>query len=341
LAVGDGDIASIELCLRIPLAWMSKTLGIKYRLIFPKDLPKTPSENIDICMIMRVCDKASLTFARSLKDKGIPYIYMMDDDLDLIDPETPLGILLKTIDARNTIATLAGLASAVIVFSEALAKKFSEYNSETFLLTAPSGLSFPLARAVSPSHRSEIRIGFAGGTVHALNLSLIEDVIGDLLDANPRLVFETIGQESANLMGHPRYRHFPFVGGIGPFFNLLHSRVWDIGLAPLQDTALNAAKTDNKYRTYASARIPAVYSNVAAFRASVRDRENGLLVENQNEAWRKAIEVLLGDSGLRQSITETAALDAGRRFNLPTICIEYLRIVFSVLEKSKVREAAP
>jgi glycosyltransferase involved in cell wall biosynthesis len=338
LAVGDGDIASIELCLRIPLEWMSMTLGIKYRLIYAPDLPRTPGDNIDLVMMMRVCDKRSLAFARSLKGKGIPYIYMMDDDLDLIDPETPLGAMLMAIDARNNIATLAELASAVVVFSEALRDKFFRYNSETSILVAPSGLLRSLKRSAPPCPSPELRMGFAGGTVHADNLSMVENVIGDLLEANPALVFETIGQQSPGLAGHPRYRHFPFVhDGIDAFFQLLHSRTWDIGLAPLRDTAFNAAKTDNKYRTYASAGIPAVYSKVAPFNLSVRDRETGLLVDNNAEAWRNAIDLLLTDGSLRQSMAQSAAFDADQRFNLAAVCLEYLRIIVSVMEKPESR----
>jgi hypothetical protein len=320
---------------------MSRALGIKYRLIYADDLPRTPSDNIDIVMMMRVCDKRSLAFALSLKDRGIPYVYMTDDDLDLIDPKTPLGAFLATIDARNNIVALAERASAVVVFSNALAKKFSIYNSNTSMLAAPSGLRHSVERAAQSSRPSELRIGFAGGTVHADNLSMIENVIGDLLEANPKLAFETIGQQSSGLVGHARYTHFPVVqGGIGAFFQLLHSRAWDIGLAPLRDTAFNAAKTDNKYRTYASARIPAVYSNVPAFQISVRDRENGLLVDNTVEAWRAAIELLLSDGVLRQSVAETAAVDADRRLNLPTICLEHVRVIFSVLEKSEALETS-
>jgi glycosyltransferase involved in cell wall biosynthesis len=317
---------------------MSMTLGIKYRLIYAPDLPRTPGDNIDLVMMMRVCDKRSLAFARSLKGKGIPYIYMMDDDLDLIDPETPLGAMLMAIDARNNIATLAELASAVVVFSEALRDKFFRYNSETSILVAPSGLLRSLKRSAPPCPSPELRMGFAGGTVHADNLSMVENVIGDLLEANPALVFETIGQQSPGLAGHPRYRHFPFVhDGIDAFFQLLHSRTWDIGLAPLRDTAFNAAKTDNKYRTYASAGIPAVYSKVAPFNLSVRDRETGLLVDNNAEAWRNAIELLLTDGSLRQSMAQSAAFDADQRFNLAAVCLEYLRIIVSVMEKPESR----
>jgi len=342
LAIGDGDIASIELSLRIPLRWMSRTLGIKYNLIYAPDLPNAPSRDIDLVLLMRVYDKGSVSFTRSLKQMGIPYIYMMDDDLDLIDPKTPLGALLAAADARSNIATISKFASAVMVFSEALREKFHRYNPETFVMPAPSGSPHPLERATPARHAPEVRIGFAGGAVHADSLSIIENVIGDLLEANPALVFETIGQQSSGLAGHPRYRHFPFVpGGMGAFFQFLHSRAWDVGLAPLQDTVFNAAKTDNKYRTYASAGVPAIYSNVSSFRQSVRDMETGLLVDNTLEAWRNAIELLLRDETLRQSIVEAAASDVERRFNVPAVCLEYLRVIFAVLERSKVCEVSP
>jgi len=336
LAIGDGDIASIKLGLQIPLAWMARMLGIKYRLIYASDLPGTPTRGIDLVLIMRVCDKKSLSFAQGLKDKRIPYIYMTDDDLGLVDPETPFVADLVAMNAHDNIVAFAQSATAVVVFSEALRDKFSQYNKETHLLPASSGLLHPLKQPAPSCSHAEQRIGFAGGVLHADNLALIENVMRDLLEANPALVFETIGQQSPGLMGHPRYRHFPH-GEMDDFFQLLQSRAWTIGLAPLRDTVFNAAKTDNKYRTYASVGIPGIYSDVAAFKKSVRDRETGLLADNTPQAWRVAIETLLEDASLRRSMAQASAEDAKRRFNLTTICLEYLRVFFSVLEMSGVR----
>lgn len=163
LAIGDGDIASIELSLRIPLRWMSRMLRVKYSLIYTPDLPKSPGRDIDLVLLMRVYDKRSVSFIRSLKQMDIPYIYMMDDDLDLIDPETPLGAVLEAADARSNIATIAKFASAVMVFSEPLREKFRRYNHETFLMPAPSGLLHSLERTTPSCPSPELRIGFAGG----------------------------------------------------------------------------------------------------------------------------------------------------------------------------------
>lgn len=70
---------------------------------------------------------------------------------------------------------------------------------------------------------------------------------------------------------------------------------------------------------------------------AIGDGETGLLADNAPQALRAAIEMLLEDASLQQSIAQASVADADRRFNLTMVCLEYLRVFFLVLEMSGVR----
>src|SRR5262249_30416730 len=100
LAIGDGDIASVELTLAIPLEYLSQTHGLSFRLIYANQQPALEDcRGFDLIMAMRVYDPHTLSIVRALHSDGVPVIYMTDDDLELIDPQTPLGQALAAMGA--------------------------------------------------------------------------------------------------------------------------------------------------------------------------------------------------------------------------------------------------
>jgi glycosyltransferase involved in cell wall biosynthesis len=80
---------------------------------------------------------------------------------------------------------------------------------------------------------------------------------------------------------------------------------WDIGIAPLADTPFNACKSDLKAREYMAAGIPAVYSRVAPYAATIRHGETGFLASTRKE-WLEALDALADDPGLRERMGKAA-----------------------------------
>src|SRR5262249_47890225 len=76
---------------------------------------------------------------------------------------------------------------------------------------------------------------------------------------------------------------------------LLRSRGWDIGLAPLANTPFNAAKQATKFRDYAWAGAAIVCSKVPTYERSLLHGIHCLLVDNTATAWEEAIASLIDD----------------------------------------------
>jgi glycosyltransferase involved in cell wall biosynthesis len=81
---------------------------------------------------------------------------------------------------------------------------------------------------------------------------------------------------------------------------------WDVAIAPLADDAFTRGKSDLKYLDYGALGIPGVFSDVGAYRGTVRHRETGLLAANESEAWAEALEEIVNDGALRARLAAAA-----------------------------------
>ncbi len=80
----------------------------------------------------------------------------------------------------------------------------------------------------------------------------------------------------------------------------------DLAIAPLTDHPFNRSKSDLKWLEYSICSIPAIFSRVAPYENSVVQGVTGILVENTTADWVEAIERMLRDDELRQSIARNA-----------------------------------
>lgn len=347
LAVGDAT-TSTELCVHWPLDFMAQYLGVEYTYYDVQSLPvdKELLEKADVLLLMRCFTSSCVDLVRDAKSLGLSIVYMTDDDFErLIDsePGSPAlaGLIdhLRSINAAENIREMAASSDLAMVFSEDLRQKFAE-RTNTRLVPAMAGVEFydRLTDQPRPEDQSnEIRIGYAGSLTHDRDVALITPSLGALLDKHdPYLIVESIGQRIEGLVGHPRYRHFDHVAGLPAFSVLQHARSWDIGLAPLEMTLFNEAKTDNKFRSYGAAGIPTVYTRIAHFVASVRDGETGLLVDNDESSWTAALERLIQDRQLRQHIARNAREEVRNRFGIASISFLYRRLLAEVASGPKI-----
>jgi glycosyltransferase involved in cell wall biosynthesis len=334
LAVGDGPIPSVELALKRPLALLKEETGIEYSYVDePKLALMSPDSPFTVLLMMRCCTRQAVEFVEGVARQGKPIIYMLDDDFEELDPMSPLGQRYLELGAGPNSRAIARLASAVYVWSEPLHAKLAAVNPRTVFGPAPSGIEvFDRIRRDtgrrgprSSSVAGQLTIGYAASSTHAADLAIVEPVLRRLLDEyGGALRFETIGIEAVGLAKHPAYAHFPGTKTVEEFWQLLAEHRWDLAIAPLADTAFNAAKSDNKYREYAAAGIPAVYSDVAVYRRVIAEGTNGLLAQNTYEAWYRALRALVVDASLRHQVAAAADRDIRQRTTLTAVVARYL-----------------
>jgi glycosyltransferase involved in cell wall biosynthesis len=123
-----------------------------------------------------------------------------------------------------------------------------------------------------------------------------------ILKFGAKVEFYFWGQAPAQLLNEKGVHRIPLVKNYNRFLQLFSARMFDIGLAPLPDDAFHRSKTNNKFREYSACGIAGIYSQMDVYRRCVNHRKNGLLVNNDAEAWYQALCELVENVELRRSI---------------------------------------
>ncbi|HWQ84843.1 MAG TPA: glycosyltransferase [Anaerolineales bacterium] len=208
-------------------------------------------------------------------------------------------------------------ADGVMVSTPYLSERLQPFNSRIFTIANALDERLLVRRPIRPAVNADRRlvIGYMGTQTHDEDLRLILPALRAINDRRPgQVVLEIIGVTSnpetlESLHGLPvrwispdaRESEYPL------FMLWFTSQVnWDIALAPLRDTIFTRAKSDIKYLDYASIGAPAIFSDVAAYSATIQNGQNGVLVANTSSAWESAIESLITSTDLRHNLAHQA-----------------------------------
>jgi glycosyltransferase involved in cell wall biosynthesis len=231
-----------------------------------------------------------------------PVVYEIDDCL----PEVPdyLGKDAYRLN-RGFILDFARRASMVTVSTEALRQYFAAHNTNTVVL--PNYLNDELWTddLVAPpaSSGASVTLGYCGNPGHQGDLRIAAPVLHRLLeDFEPvRLAF--LGCAPEGFEAGPRCTIVPPDWNYAAFPRKLAAMKLDIAIAPLLDNAFNRCVSHLKFLEYGFLGIPAVYSDMPAYR-SVGD--GGLLCGPSESAWYTALTRLVRDPAMRASTGQSA-----------------------------------
>ncbi len=259
---------------------------------------------------------ASLT--RRIRRTGARFIYALDDDLlGLYDQQRSP----RAQGYRQVIQFFLEEADGVLVTTSALQNRYQVLNPRCVVV--PNALDERLLAGgrltpgLSPFERRPTIIGYMGTMTHEADLNLILPAWQTLYNRYGHAVeFQIVGVTARHeaLAGsglpirvvQPRPEEVEY-----PLFMLwFTSRLaWDIAVSPLAETPFNRCKSDIKYLDYCALGAAGVFSQVPAYRGSVRHLETGWLADNTVDAWVTALERLLHDEALRMSLARAARQD--------------------------------
>ena len=300
-----------------PLAAVAEREGYEVRTVDAGWLLAGGLGRIDALVVQRDAVAASSMepLLRALKAHGVPLLYEIDDLLwDLPEDHGDHGI-----DPAQQGAIISAIRAADLVTTStpALRARLERYNSRVRVVpNAPDPALWlsplPVARmeAIRSMHglgSDRPRILYMGSRSHALDLELIAPAVEAFLETHPAFEVLQIGGgrllPGARELKAPReYSDYPrFVG----WFRAVASAA-TFAVAPLRESAFNAAKSDLKFLDYALSGLPAVYSAVSPYRESLVHGTHGLLAQNEPRAWREAMSRLATDVALRAHVAEQA-----------------------------------
>lgn len=257
-------------------------------------------------------DPTTFTLLQLARDKfGVQFVMDVDDDMFAINPDNPFW---QKNDHQQVYWMQRMIAHNdwIVTPSEVLAGRFRDRRpgkASDLVITIPNYISDDYKHP-GFDNGDTILIGYMGGSSHYSDLHStgVLEAVQKIMHEHKNVRFQSIGMFTDTYL--PKQRtHFDigvrgddYLNKLFPTFN------FDIALAPLEDNIFNQGKSDIKWQEYTRAGSPVIASNVGPYK-TLKDGVNAMLVDNNAEAWYKAIKTLIDRPKVQSILVQNAQND--------------------------------
>ncbi len=194
--------------------------------------------------------------------------------------------------------------------TEGLAKELKQYGKEVYInrnVASERMTELSLEAIKNKTEHDDVIMGYLSGSItHNPDLELVKPVIIKLLKKHQNLKLKLVGEITLP----DDLKEFQEQIIIEPFMDWqqLPSLIasLDINLAPIEKSIFNEAKSENKWMEASLVKTITVASNVGAFKQMINDGVDGILCENNEKSWEKALEKVITDKIYRETIANNA-----------------------------------
>lgn len=235
----------------------------------------------DVLILNRPNSVYSLEVIKKAKQAGKYCILSLDDDIINLPNAHP-----DYWKRKYTLKCFA-LGDALMSPNPLILNDYCEKNG----LKRVNTNSFVEQKDIKPLHSigSKIRFVYAAGKDHAslfnkFILPFFDNIVSEF---RKRVDFTFIGVEPK--VSESEDVHFVKAMPYKDYLEYMARNEFDVGLAPLENNSFCARKYFAKYFEYGRYGILGLYSNVKPYTYAVKNGYNGLLVDDNVEAWKDAI----------------------------------------------------
>lgn len=314
LAICPGYIPSVMLCGDSQLEYLKKNEKLNYKFLTPKEVTEDDLLWLDILYVIRGDSSYCLKLAKWLKKHKKTVIYVLDDNLLEIPSNLSASKYYLKKSTQRSIRKLIMISDGFISPSKYLIEKYGTSKHKILQIIEPS------INPITEKQANNIaKIGFAGSIDHANDIdNMLKDVFIELKTKYKDSISIELFGPKTNVSDELGIKYLPYMDSYSSYQEKMRELNWDIGLGPLEDSKFNQYKHYNKLVEYETYGIAGVYSNVYPYKFRVRDKENGLLTENDKESWINSISSLIDDFVLRQNIQKQCLAEASTIYSLDT-----------------------
>ena len=257
--------------------------------------------HVDVLHIHRYGEPGAVGLAREAKAHGAAVVWDNDDDIGSVPKGTPGYRRQGGMQWERRLAGMRKIfqvADLVTTPSSALAERLREYGAQHAEVVENHVPDQFVQRSRPP--REGVTIGWIAGLEHQLDVERIplREALQRLLDERPEVRVVSFGL-GLGLRGE-RYRHVDVVA----LMELTRAAaVFDIGIAPLSDIAMNRARSNVKLKEYAAAGACWLASPIGPY-AGHGEKQGGRLVPD--DGWHDALARLIDKPRERAKLTKRA-----------------------------------
>jgi glycosyltransferase involved in cell wall biosynthesis len=229
----------------------------------------------------------------------IGLIYDLDDDLPAL---AKTGKHPHLTFAQPAIELFIKEAKLMTVSTPVLLNRYRGAAKEIILIdNTLSRKHWGLIEPNKTTIRSPFRILYMGTSTHEEDYLLIVDALESIhREFNQEISINFMGVTNSKLpnwinrinLGNNSHNYPAFVNTL----RASHTRLYQIGLAPLVDNYFNKAKSDLKFLDYTALGCTTIASNIDCYNKTITNGGNGFLAEANHESWYRAIKCILTDA---------------------------------------------
>jgi len=263
--------------------------------------PLAAVRDVDVLHIHRYSEPGAVGLAREAKAHGAALVWDNDDDMGSVPKGTPGYRRQGGMMWERRLAGMRKLfqiADLVTTPSAGLAERMREYGARHAEVVENHVPDEFVLRSRPP--REGVTVGWIAGLEHSIDSERIplREALQRLLDERAEVRVVSFGL-SLGLRGD-RYRHVDVV----PLLELTRAAgVFDVGIAPLTDIAMNRARSNIKLKEYAAAGACWLASPVGPY-VGLGEKQGGRLVSD--DGWHEALSRLLDRPRERAKLTKRA-----------------------------------
>jgi hypothetical protein len=307
LLVLPAHLPSATIYITKPLKNLRQQGKIAFQEVMESEATISLIRSSDIVLFCRNQDPSFNWILEECLSQNIPTVYDLDDNLWEVPQDLPYAKSHHAPERIRQLEEYLTSVNLVRVFSEYLFDKVFHYNKSVCMVMPCIDMNL-VSRHRLPREDDKIRITYitSRGTGDPL-VALFADGLHRLLNVySEKVEMYWWGEIPRQFQRYHASKLVRFFHDYEKYLHFISHNGFDIGLAPLTPTSFDLSKTNTKFRDYGAAWIAGIYSNVEVYSSCIKDRETGLLVENQSGAWFDAMSQLVADHTLRESIADAA-----------------------------------
>lgn len=271
--------------------------------------------NFDFVVFQRFVNEFVLSVFNLFQSTDKKIIYEIDDNLLELPKENVNYPVFKAIE-KNLI-TVLGKSDLVTVTTSVLRKKFERYAKQIAVLPNLLDTRIWNFNYVKKANK-KVKILFSGTPTHQSDFKVIIPALRRILiEFKDRIEFYYVGIMQVPELNLPNViKAFDFTPDYQSYASKLQSLNADIGLIPLEINDFNRCKSNIKWLEYSACKIASIMTDIEAYSYHIINREDGLLVPNDEEKWYQAIKELIENENLRKKIAENAFVRVAKEFTV-------------------------
>lgn len=258
----------------------------------------------DIYVLHGIVDREGIATLHAYQKEQGKKLIIEQDDLIEVDEHNPHAKDHEVKQAAETIKITMGIADAVTTTTKPLARRLRHYNSNVIVL--PNYLDMETwdlpIKKVNTS--GTIRIGWAGSITHLRDLDMVAPVLRRIMSEYPKVELVLVGEPRARKLFEGYKVEVMYGVPFEAWPAKLHSLRLDMGIAPLQATEFNKAKSNIKFLEYSIAKVPGVYSKTVYCTNKIEPNRG--MIAYDMEQWYACLRNLIVSPALREDMRLSA-----------------------------------